>query len=111
MTAIHKCERCGISKEELKLEIINEIMRIIYNSCKGSGGSRSNFERPSAPSGLGVGSTFNVPSNYAISAGVLEDKIKYLQHQIDLNSAKFSEAKSIFESKTRYQRISLTSSR
>ena len=102
MTAIHKCERCEISKEELKLEIINEIMPIIYNSCKGSGGSRSNFERPSTPSGLGVGSTFNVPSNYAISAGVLEKEIKELQLQIDRNYADITHAKQIYEREVDY---------
>ena len=86
MVIIQSCENCDLFKEALKREIINELIPALMKSCKNN-----------------LGLSESVLPNYAISAGVLEEKIKYLQHQIDLNSAKFSEAKSIFESKTRYQ--------
>ena len=98
----HKCERCGISKEELKLEIINELMPIIYDSCKGYGGSRIDFERPSGPLGLGVGFNCNVPPNYANSAGVLEKEIQDLQLQIDRNYADITQAKQVYEREVDY---------
>lgn len=96
------CETCGISKEELKSEILNEIMPIITERCMGLGRRAADFDGPSDPIVLDVGYFDEVRPNYASSAGVLDREIRDMQQQIDRNYADIMRAKEIYEREVDY---------
>ena len=99
------CLECGVSKDSLKKEIIQEIMPLLC-SCKGVGVKGTRCQR--AP---GEGSSQpldlsqlvpcdGVPPDYATSAGVLDRDIKVLQQQIGHNLASRESSKSEFMAET-----------
>ena len=97
------CKCCGISKENLKAEIIQEILPLLINSCKRNGSGRDShcqnsfFEGTSDPIDIGIVFSNNESANYAASAGILEQKLRNLQLQIDQNFADITQAKGIYE--------------
>ena len=99
---VHECDSCGISKESLKNEILCEILPIIFGCCKGSGERATYNNGLSSPIELGLGGVSTVPSNYAVSAGVLEKEIRDLQLQIDRNYADITHAKEVYDKEVDY---------
>ena len=102
---IHGCETCGISKESLKSEI-NEVMPDLIARCNRGVVGHSLMDHSTKASyeiGVGLLSGDAVSPNYAVSAGVLEEKIRSLQHQVDLNFAEIQEAKAMYDREARYQ--------
>ena len=98
------CTECGISKNDLKMEIIKELKPLLC-SCKGNrrnGTScrRAPCEGTSYPLDLDL--VPSVSPNYADSAGILGRKIRELQHQVDHNLAEITFAKQLYHHEVDY---------
>ena len=103
------CLECGVSKDDLKREIIQEILPLLC-SCKDVGGNGTSCQR--AP-GEGTSHPLylyldklvplnGASPNYATSAGMLDREIKALQQQVDQNSLQISLASKAYQREVGY---------
>lgn len=91
------CAECGIFKETLKREIIDEVVPILLKRSR-DGGDHAHTQ----PISLVIGDREKVLPNYASNAGILDRKIRELQQQIDRNFAEISYAKQVYQQEIDY---------